>query len=378
MTTLHGLPTKPQLTADTFYRYADSLLKGWSLVDEGHSVLGRPLRCYHRGTGGIKVLIWTQMHGNESSASYSILDLLHHWENNPSEAGNTFRTVSLYIIPILNPDGAESFSRYNALGIDINRDARTAVSPEAKFLLDCVKKIEPHWAFNMHDQRSIFSVGESGMPATISLLAPAFSPDYFGIIHHRERAISLIGCVVSKWTPNALRETARFSDAFYPLAMGDYFQEMGIATILVETGGCVINRDTGRLRTTNFLLQALHCICHPNTRDLAHSGKYYYALQENKDALRDVKLLNCKVGNFVLDFAFQLQFVPNKDAFLLVFDSAGKLNHLKGYWELDMKNETSVSLSEIQFQIGTVIEKLPLVWKNAIQNNHTELWNSLA
>ena len=48
---------------------------------------------------------------------------------------------------MLNPDGAEKFTRENAQQIDINRDAVAQQTPEGKLLYELKNKINPHFVF---------------------------------------------------------------------------------------------------------------------------------------------------------------------------------------------------------------------------------------
>ena len=43
----------------------------------GHSFSGLPINCLSMGSGPIKVLMWSQMHGDESTATAAVLDILH-------------------------------------------------------------------------------------------------------------------------------------------------------------------------------------------------------------------------------------------------------------------------------------------------------------
>ena len=67
------------------------------------------------GTGSTKVLMWSQMHGNESTTTKSLLDLLRFLNTNPDWLDN----LQLSIIPILNPDGAKAYTRVNANQVDL-------------------------------------------------------------------------------------------------------------------------------------------------------------------------------------------------------------------------------------------------------------------
>src|SRR5690606_38997105 len=119
----------------------------------GRSVQGRPLVALHMGDGPVTVLAWSQMHGDESTASMALLDLVH-WivSDDPDPLRDRLlASVTLTLVPMLNPDGAELFQRHNALGIDINRDARRLSTPEARALKALRDRIEPDFGFNLHD-----------------------------------------------------------------------------------------------------------------------------------------------------------------------------------------------------------------------------------
>src|SRR5690606_18878993 len=114
------------------FRHADILpllknRKGVFRVDEiGQSVQGRGTFQLTYGKGPVKVMLWSQMHGNESTATMALFDLFNFLEGN-HDGYDTLRNLlreklHILFIPMVNPDGAEVFQRRNALDIDINRD----------------------------------------------------------------------------------------------------------------------------------------------------------------------------------------------------------------------------------------------------------------
>ena len=86
----------------------------------GRSELGKPIYAVRLGKGPVKILIWSQMHGNESTTTRALL----LWLDRYLKTKHFQKTLSLLIIPQLNPDGADRYTRQNANGIDLNRDAQ--------------------------------------------------------------------------------------------------------------------------------------------------------------------------------------------------------------------------------------------------------------
>ena len=141
----------------------------------GKSMMGRELRAITFGTGPTKVMLWSQMHGDEATATMALADILA-WMTASGSDGIRDRIASsltVVMIPMLNPDGAERFQRENAVGVDINRDARRLSTSEAKTLKAVFDRFKPDFGFNLHDQNARTRVGRTGPQAAIALLAPA-------------------------------------------------------------------------------------------------------------------------------------------------------------------------------------------------------------
>jgi len=120
----------------------------------GESAEGRPLRHVAWGEGGTRVLLWSQMHGDESTASMALADLFRFLGEHPAHplVQRLRAATTLHFLPIVNPDGAARFQRRNAQGIDVNRDARALATPEARALHGLRERVRPHFGFNLHDQ----------------------------------------------------------------------------------------------------------------------------------------------------------------------------------------------------------------------------------
>lgn len=337
------------------------MLEGFDVFNETQSVLGRPIRAFVRGSGPIRVLIWTQMHGDESASTFAVIDLLHDLQQNKEE--RIWDRITLCVIPILNPDGAAAYTRFNALGVDLNRDARHLTCPESRFLVSIARDFKPHWAFNMHDQRSIFAAGNTINPATLALLAPSFSDEYSGSVMHRKRAIALIGSAVSQLPTPFLSNISRFDDTFYPLAMGDFFQELEIATVLVEVGGSEsIIRHAGRSLAARFLKEAIRVILNPNAQVWQTAPGAYESLPPNTNRLRDVVFANANIDHHVVDVAVQLRYNPKREAWDMICDTVGKIDYFDAYVRIDLSESPSLSSTQWHFEIGKRFQ-LPSMWE---------------
>ncbi|RZJ28797.1 MAG: DUF2817 domain-containing protein, partial [Flavobacterium sp.] len=143
----------------------------------GESVEKRPLYQYRIGHGPFRILMWSQMHGNESTATRALFDLFAFLESDQKTANDWLERFTFCFVPMLNPDGALRYTRENANGVDLNRDFVQLTQPESTALFQLFEDFHPNFCFNLHDQRSIFGVGDTGMPASISLLAPAFNAE---------------------------------------------------------------------------------------------------------------------------------------------------------------------------------------------------------
>lgn len=147
-----------------------------SLLEVGASIENRPLFLLSIGSGDTDVLLWSQMHGDESTASMTIFDLFNFFlsDDFDPEKENLLQKLRLHFIPMLNPDGAEVFQRRNALGVDINRDALRLQTPEGQTLKRVRDSLDAEWGFNLHDQSRYYNAQGTAKPATISFLAPAY------------------------------------------------------------------------------------------------------------------------------------------------------------------------------------------------------------
>lgn len=280
-----------RFTAEQWWSIVEPSLGGAVTSEEiGRSAEGRPLRLLRFGTGGTTVLLWSQMHGDESTASMALADLIR-WFAEDAETdpvlGEIARGASVYMIPILNPDGAARFQRRNAQGVDVNRDARRLQTPEGRALEATVTRLGPDFGFNLHDQDPAIRVGRSDRQAAIALLAPAFN-EARDVDDKRLRAMQVSSLLVEAMTPLVGDHIAKYDDAFNPRAFGDLVGAWGASTILIESGGWADDPQKQHLRRTNFvgLVTALHAIANRRWGD--YDAAVYDSLPFNGRRLPDL------------------------------------------------------------------------------------------
>jgi hypothetical protein len=218
----------------------------------GTSMLGREIRAVTFGRGPTRVLLWSQMHGDEATATMSLSDILRFLGASGSHPlrDRLARELTVVMVPMLNPDGAELFQRQNAVGIDINRDARRLVTPEGRALKTLRDRFQPHFGFNLHDQSARTRAGRNGPPSGIALLPPAYDADksYNDV---RSRARLVAATLASMFQHEIPGRVAKYDDTFNPRAFGDLMQTWGTSTVLIESGALPDDPQKQRLRTLN-------------------------------------------------------------------------------------------------------------------------------
>jgi len=229
----------------------------------GRSAEGRTISMLKLGAGKTTVLLWSQMHGDESTATMAIMDILNFFSQEPDHiiTRSILDKLNLLILPMLNPDGAERFQRRTAQSIDMNRDALALKTPEARILKETRDTYRPHFGFNLHDQDTRYSVGETQNVSAIALLAPAFdeSRSDNNVRLPAKKVAATLALVLHEFIP---KNVSKYDDAFEPRAFGDNIQKWGTSTVLIESGGWPGDREKMFLRKLNCvaLLSALHAL----------------------------------------------------------------------------------------------------------------------
>lgn len=315
---------------------------------EGYSVEQRSIHTVRYGNGPTTVLLWSQMHGDEPTATAAVMDMFRFL----SASGDGFDDVrdllrerlTLVFIPMLNPDGAETFSRRNALGVDLNRDALRLSTPEAQLLKRVRDELDADWGFNLHDQSRFYGAGyPTEDMATLSFLAPAY--DFPKNINPgRERAMQVIAEINAGLQRHIPNKVGRYSDAFEPRAFGDNMQKWGTSTILIESGGYPGDREKQYIRKLNFasILSACHSIASRSYQ--RYSRADYREIPYNRGGVfndllvRGIQYQHSDGKSYLLDVAFDLRereyLAARKFYFQGQIDDIGDLSYQRAYEEL--------------------------------------------
>ncbi|MGD8866587.1 MAG: M14 family zinc carboxypeptidase [Gemmatimonadales bacterium] len=262
----------------------------------GRSLHGREIRAVTFGSGPTRVLLWSQMHGDESTATMSLVDIIHFFAEGRDDPLRTLieERLSVIMIPMLNPDGAERFQRRNAAGVDINRDARRLATPEARALKAVRDSLAPAFGFNLHDQGARTTAGEEGQQVAIALLAPAADTSRaYGPVRDRARQLAaLLAAGLERLKPGRV---AKYDDTFNPRAFGDLIQRWGTSTVLIESGALPDDPQKQELRRVNvmLLLTALEAIASERYREA--DPDVYENLPFNRRVASDILLTGGRV-----------------------------------------------------------------------------------
>ena len=194
------------------------------------------------------------MHGDEPTATSALFDFHDYIRLHRADpiVKRMLDNLTIHVVPMLNPDGAERYQRRNAQDIDINRDAVRLQTPEGRALKALRDRLNPVLGFNLHNQNWGTSVGFPPKPASISLLAVAFNRERTD----NERRI------LAKKTSAIIREAieplipgqiGRYDDEFEVRAFGDNIAKWGTGVVLIETGPAPGDDPDRTLIRANFV-----------------------------------------------------------------------------------------------------------------------------
>jgi len=383
---------KNQALKQRRFKHADIMplierVKTWEefkVSQAGTSNEGRSINLISFGEGPVNVLLWSQMHGDESTATQALFDIFNflHADQRLSDEIRALReSLTIHFIPMLNPDGAERFQRRNAQSIDVNRDALHLQTPEGRILQQIHDSLGVSFGFNLHDQSRYYNAEGSSKSAAISVLAPAFN-EAKDINEIRDRAMRLIVQMNEVLQVYAPGHVGRYSDDFEPRAFGDNIQSWGTSTILIESGGYPGDREKQFIRKLNYLiiLESLFSIASKDYETA--SIDEYEQIPKNDSKLFDLKITNVKISNgessYKVDIGINRNEVDNEDhtgfSYSAVIDDLGDLSTYHGYETLDADNfelEFGVVMKDYKGDVSD--DAIIGLLNNGVAYVHTEL-----
>jgi hypothetical protein len=346
----------------------------FALEKIGESIEGRSINYLRAGTGPFSVLLWSQMHGDESTATSALFDLFEYLRRHRQEpaVAQLLSRLTLHVVPMLNPDGAERFERRNAQSIDVNRDALRLQTPEGKALKALRDRLNPRLGFNLHNQSWRTSVGTPPKPASISLLSVAYDE---ARTENAGRRLTKQICAVIRdaLEPAAPGQIGRYDDEFEVRAFGDNITLWGTPVVLIETGPWPGPEPDAVLVRLNFiaLVSALDALA-TGAVDRADPQRYeslpmneskvFYVLVKNATIING-RAMPPFTGDIGLGANRRVQVMSGKRELqtTLTIDDLGDLRTMGALRTIDATGMTAIPLADDAVTTGQVID-LP-EWK---------------
>ena len=341
---------------DVIFPLLESFKNVFEITEIGKSVQQRSIYQVQIGTGKTKILMWSQMHGNEPTTTKGLFDFFNFLSKDSELAQQIKNKYTLLCIPMLNPDGALAYTRENANSVDLNRDAYLASQPEMKLLRILYEEFKPDYCYNLHDQRTIFGTEGFNLPATMSFLAPAFNNDrdYNEV---RMKAIVIINKMNRALQEYIPYQIGRFDDSYNVNCTGDYFTTQNTPTILFEAGH--FQMDYGRDESRKYVFISLLSSLLDNYENVIVDNEldnYLRIPQNNKRFFdfiyKNVKIIDNSVEK-IINFAAQYDEVleNNEIYFKAKISKVSDLEEYSGHTEYDCESmlfsENGINIPEI-------------------------------
>lgn len=110
----------------------------------GRSYEGRPIQVEHVAGPGPRVLVIGCIHGNECEG----IEVTRLLERSQPQA-------DLWLVHQLNPDGYARRSRFNARGVDLNRDFLAATQRETRIARTLILRLRPDVTIWFHQPQAV-------------------------------------------------------------------------------------------------------------------------------------------------------------------------------------------------------------------------------
>ena len=303
----------------------------------GKSVLGMPIYKYNIGTGKTRIFMWSQMHGNESTTTKALFDFFNVINSQEEIGMKLLQEFTFCFLPMVNPDGAELYTRENANKVDLNRDSLDLYQPESQLLRKTFEDFKPDFCYNLHDQRTIFGAGTTGNVATVSFLAPSFNENR-DINEVRSKAMNVIVAMNEELQKHIPNQVGRFDDGFNINCIGDMFTFLNVPTILFEAGH--FQDDYYREYTRKMIfISLISGLKHIYENDIV-SNKIanYLSIPQNNTVFYDFLYKNIKINydgkEIITNFAVQYkeELIDEKIQFNAYIVEIGELKGKFGHY----------------------------------------------
>ena len=319
------------ITSDLIQPLIDQYSKLLDIQQIGMSENDLPIYLIKLGTGSKTLVYWSQMHGNESTTTKAVFDFLKLLTNHKADfVAKILEECTLYIIPILNPDGAKAYTRLNYHNIDLNRDAQDLSQKESLVLDKVLRQYKPDFAFNLHGQRTIFSAGLVNKPATVSFLSPAAAQNR-NITESRKKAMDVIvymNKVLQKFIPG---QVGRYDDGFNLNCVGDTLSSRNIPVILFEAGH--YPKDYEREEARKFIFYSLISSAYYIATEKITGNLYdeYFEIPENEKLFYDIIIRDVILDEKNVDIAIQYEEILEENV-IKFLPKVVKIDNLKKFY----------------------------------------------
>jgi predicted deacylase len=226
-----------------------------ALTSIGQSVEGRQICMVTLHGGPKKIFFLCRQHGHEPASTegaLAFLDQLLHAAPGSALDGE-LQQVTVYIVPMANPDGAEAFRRHNAHNVDLNRDWIAQTQPETRAWVRAIKAIHPDLFADQHELYPDDTRPDFTETAGLNSLASA------NVIATCLRAQSVVqGALLAEGFPTVMHQIVDH----HPPRLAHRYVSMilGIPAVLFETNRLTASHRTVAERAdahTQFMLDML-------------------------------------------------------------------------------------------------------------------------